>query len=330
MSCVSIRNLHLLTLSWVCGEIRLKTTRKHTAGSPHRWPSGKGCMCDTSMGWVIGSGNQGESRETGIYRSFSLNQVCLWSVGIYSPPFLKLRPQIPFSSKASWQPSKEWQSSFWSVSGECSSTVRELNLSDSQKNVRYIFQLFLKHAPWELFPFVSCQNDVKELLQTLGCHQPPLFIHQVFSSISQSMFGTQKAQAKNFAWWVAPLSLGTPLSERKLRRNLVFHVFLPAYETCGGLPKAESRHFHWHWQRWRSELMIHLGDWIPLLLGKECLVAQTLIYVMLIPPLNTPPGVIRDTGTTHQMTFSKLWFSLSPMDIGSRGFRVKWVRRVCC
>lgn len=52
--------------------------------------------------------------------------------------------------------------------------------------------------------------------------------------------------------------------------------------------------------------MHHLGNWIPLLLGKECLVAQMLTYVMLIPPLSTPPGVIRDTGRMYQVTFSKL------------------------
>lgn len=54
--------------------------------------------------------------------------------------------------------------------------VMELDLSKSQRNVCYIFQLFFKDVPQELAPFVSCQNDAGELLQTLGCHQPPLFI----------------------------------------------------------------------------------------------------------------------------------------------------------
>lgn len=103
------------------------------------------------------------------------------------------------------------------------------------------------------------------------------------------MFGTQKAQAKNFAWWVAPLSLGTPLSERKLRRNLFFHVFLPAYEwdLWRAAPKLNPG-THWHWQRWRSE-----PCWFTLETGSHCCwernacCSETLIYVMLIPP-STP------------------------------------------
>lgn len=58
--------------------------------------------------------------------------------------------------------------------------MMELDLSKLQRNVCYIFQLCFKHASQELAPFVSCQNDVGELLQTLGRHQPPLFICHFF------------------------------------------------------------------------------------------------------------------------------------------------------
>lgn len=103
---------------------------------------------------------------------------------------------IPFSQKASWQPSEEWQSSFWSMSGEWSSTTMELNLSNSKRNVCYIFQLFFKHAPQELAPFASCQNDVEELLQTLSCHQPPLFICQVFPLLSNQCLVKRKTKLR--------------------------------------------------------------------------------------------------------------------------------------
>lgn len=70
----------------------------------------------------------------------------------------------------------------------------EVCLSNSQKNVYYIFQLFLKYTAKELVPFVSCQNNVEESPLSVGCHQPPLFVGQVvfFFSISQSMFGKNK------------------------------------------------------------------------------------------------------------------------------------------
>lgn len=121
--------------------------------------------------------------------------VCLASIPL---SFWNTVLWIPFSPKASWQPSEEWQSSFWSMSGEQSSTRMELNLSKSQRNVCYIFQLFFKHAPQELAPFVSCQNDVEELLQTLSCHQPPLFICQVFLLLSNQCLVRRKTKLRTF------------------------------------------------------------------------------------------------------------------------------------
>lgn len=117
--------------------------------------------------------------------------ICLASIAL---SFWNTVLWIPFSPKASWQPSKEWQSSFWPMSGEWSSTRMELNLSKSQRNVGYIFQLFFKHAPQELAPFVSCQNDGEELLQTLSCHQPPLFICQVFPPLPNQCLVKKKDQ----------------------------------------------------------------------------------------------------------------------------------------
>lgn len=77
--------------------------------------------------------------------------------------------------------------------------MMELDLSKLQRNVCYIFQLCIKHAPQELAPFGSCQNDVGELLQTLRRHQPPLFICHFFSSISQSVFSEKKERVRNLS-----------------------------------------------------------------------------------------------------------------------------------
>lgn len=140
------------------------------------------------------------------------------------------------------------------------------------------------------------------------------------------MFGKEKAQAKNFLWWVAAPSLGALLSKRKLRRNLVFHVFLPACETCGGLPKAESKHLFWHWQRCRSELMHHLGNWISLLLRKERLVAQSIKIgkVNSTTQCSCLESLEMQAGWT--IDFSKFGFSLGPMDIETGNFRVQLLR----
>lgn len=219
-------------------------------------------------------------------------------------------------------------SSFWSVSGECSSAVKKLNLSDSQKNVRYIFQLFLKHAPWELFPFVSCQNDVKELLQTLRMSSATFVYTGFFFSISQSMFGTQKAQAKNFAWWVAPLSLGTPLGERKLRRNLLMFssLLMRPVEGCPklnqALPLTLAKMEVWqaHDSPWRLD---------PTAAGKGMLSCPDVNICWSGGP--TSQHRLESSEIQAQCTkwLFKTLILLSPMDIGSRGFRLnEW--EVCC
>lgn len=166
---------------------------------PSSDPLGKDCICNIFVEFIRGTGNHRESWETSICRSSSLNWVCFMiCLGFILLNFWNTVLWIPFSPKASWQLSEEWQSSFWSMSSECSSTVMELNLSKSQRNVCYIFQLFFKHAPQELAPFVSCQDNAEELLQTLGCHQPPLFIHQFFSPSANQCLVKRKSKLRTF------------------------------------------------------------------------------------------------------------------------------------
>ena len=153
--CIRQSILDILLTLWsvcvcmcVCREgVRLKTHRQNMVVSRLRWPSGKGCAYVILVGQIIRSRNWAESWEVSFIGDCFYIRSAYDLSGIYSPLFLKPRPWIPFSSKASWQPSEEWQSSFWPVSGECTATMMELNLSNSQKNVCYIFQLFVKHAP---------------------------------------------------------------------------------------------------------------------------------------------------------------------------------------
>lgn len=76
--------------------------------------------------------------------------------------------------------------------------MMELDLSKLQRNVCYIFQLCFKHVPQELAPFGSCQNDVGELLQTLGRHQPLLFICHFFSLLANQCLVKRKNELGTF------------------------------------------------------------------------------------------------------------------------------------
>ena len=128
----------------------------------------------------------------------------------------------------------------------------------------------------------SCFHLLAVRTMQRNCSRPSdvishLCLYTTFFSISQSCLAKRKHRLRTFPDELLPPAL-EPFSAKGNWGGIWFFMSFPpppTYETCGRLPKAESKHLHWHWQRWRSELMHHPGNWIPLLLGAEGLVAQS-------------------------------------------------------